>query len=37
MFAEQIKHLIKPGKEYEFAVDFTDDPDYGDKNGDYRR
>jgi putative transposase len=35
MFAEQIKHLIKPGKEYEFAVDFTDDPYYGDKNGDY--
>ena len=35
MFAEQIKPLIKPGKEYEFAVDLTDDPYYGDKNGDY--
>jgi putative transposase len=35
MFAEQIKHLIKRGKKYEFAVDFTDDPYYGDKNGDY--
>jgi len=35
MYAEQIKPLIKPGKKYEFAVDFTDDPYYGDKNGDY--
>jgi putative transposase len=35
MFAEQIKPLIKSGKKYEFAVDLTDDPYYGDKNGDY--
>jgi putative transposase len=35
MFAEQIKPLIKPGKKYEFAIDFTDDPYYGDKNGYY--
>jgi len=35
MFAEQIKPLIKSGKKYDFAVDLTDDPYYGDKNGDY--
>jgi putative transposase len=35
IFAEQVKPFIVPGKKYSFAIDLTDDPYYGKKEGDY--
>ncbi len=35
MLAEQVKPFIIPGKKCAFAIDITDDPYYGEKNGDY--
>ncbi|WP_048181295.1 hypothetical protein [Methanosarcina sp. MTP4] len=33
MLAEQVKPFIIPGKKYAFAIDLTDDPYYGEKEG----